>query len=62
MKYLFALLLTLSFSSCQKFLDKKSSTGITVPKTLADLQSLLDASQTMNRQVPPSIGEASADD
>ena len=62
MKYLFALLLTLSFSSCQKFLDKKSSTGITVPKTLADLQSLLDASQTMNRQVTPSIGEASADD
>lgn len=62
MKYFSAILIVLMFSSCQKFLDKKSSTGITVPQTLSDLQSLLDAAQTMNRQVTPSIGEASADD
>lgn len=63
MKYLIILCCaTLLSGSCKKYLDKKSSTGITVPQTIEDLQALLDASGTMNRQTTPSIGEASADD
>ncbi|HEX5154287.1 MAG TPA: RagB/SusD family nutrient uptake outer membrane protein [Parafilimonas sp.] len=57
-----AICILASFSGCKKYLDKKSSTGVTVPVTLYDLQALLDNSGDMNRQRTPTLGEASADD
>ncbi len=47
---------------CKKYLEKKSSTGITIPTTLYDLQALMDNSNDMNRQRTPTFGEASADE
>ena len=35
--------------SCTKFLDEKSNKALSVPKTMTDLQSLLDAFGTINR-------------
>lgn len=55
------LLFTLSVSSCKKFLDEKADKRLIVPKTIEDLQGLLDDSYIMNTQTP-SFGEVSADD
>ncbi|SFQ31028.1 SusD family protein [Parafilimonas terrae] len=55
-------LASLANLGCKKYLDKKSSTGITVPTTLPDMQALLDNATNMNRQRTPTFGEASADD
>ncbi len=52
-----------TISACKKYLDKKSSTAITVPVTVEDLQGLLDdADLVMNKNLTPALGEASADD
>lgn len=64
MRYIkFTALIMLLFSAiaCKKFLDKKSSTGITVPSTISDLQALSDNSTNMNLQRTPSFSEASTD-
>ncbi len=48
-------------SSCSKYLDIQSNDGLVIPKTLEDLQKLLDNTLTMNRGIG-SMGEISADD
>jgi starch-binding outer membrane protein, SusD/RagB family len=48
-------------SSCKKYLDKKSDNSLITPKTLDDLQALLDDNYYMNANTP-AFGEASADD
>lgn len=54
------LLLPLTFPSCKKYLDAKPDSKLATPTTLADLQSLLDYSNVMNRKAAWS-GEGSAD-
>ncbi|WP_231426444.1 RagB/SusD family nutrient uptake outer membrane protein [Pedobacter sp. Leaf250] len=63
-KILLALLLGLGLvtSGCKKYLEAKSDDKLVVPKTIADLQGLLDDAVTMNYPVTPSYGETSADD
>ena len=53
-------LLVFSLVACQKYLDVQSNYGLAVPKSLDDLQKLLDDSKIMNLKYP-SFGEASAD-
>lgn len=48
-------------SSCSKYLDVQSNDGLVIPKSLDDLQKLLDNSLSMNRGIG-SMGEISADD
>lgn len=47
--------------SCKKYLDKKTDTTLVVPKTIKDLQGLLDDFSNMN-SITPTLGETSADD
>lgn len=54
-------LLVFSLIACQKYLDVQSNYGLAVPKSLDDLQKLLDDSRIMNLKTP-SFGEASSDD
>src|SRR5689334_14714910 len=49
------------FSSCKKYLDKKSDSAFTIPSTLTDFQALLDDDYTMNFKTAE-FGEASDDD
>jgi starch-binding outer membrane protein, SusD/RagB family len=60
-KYIILLVAFTGFISCQKFLDKKSNDILVVPKTLEDLQALLDDANVMNL-LTPSFGELSSDD
>lgn len=55
------LLLLISFSSCKKFLDKRSDDSLVIPQTLNDFQGLLDDIDIMNLNTP-SLGESSSDD
>jgi len=48
-------------SSCKKYLDKKSDNSLITPKTLDDLQALLDDNIYMNANTP-GFGESCADD
>ncbi|MGJ7032562.1 RagB/SusD family nutrient uptake outer membrane protein [Niabella hirudinis] len=50
------------FFSCNKFLDKKITNGITSPQKLEDLQALLDNASGLNDNITPVFGEASSDD
>lgn len=61
MKHLFLLLIIISFTSCKKFLDKKSNKQLVVPTSLKDLQALLDYNAKINLSGVAS-GEVSADD
>lgn len=61
-QYYFILIIAITHLSCKKFLDEKPDSRLTVPKTLADLQALLDFTLTMNLSQSPSFGEASCDD
>ncbi|RYD97154.1 MAG: RagB/SusD family nutrient uptake outer membrane protein [Sphingobacteriales bacterium] len=56
------LLVLLGTMSCKKYLDVKSDDKLVVPKTLQDLQGLLDDAGIMNLRTTPSLGESSADD
>lgn len=57
------ILLISIISSCKKYLDEKSNNTLTVPKTIQDLQGLLDdGSQTINLSLTPCMGQASSDD
>jgi hypothetical protein len=58
---LFLITLLATLPGCKKYLDKKSNDSLVVPKTLNDLQGLLDDAFTMN-SVTPSLEESSADD
>ncbi len=51
----------MSLCSCEKFLDKKPSSRLNIPTTLADCQALLDDYGKMN-QGYPADGQASDDD
>ncbi len=48
-------------SSCSKYLDVQSNDGLVIPRSLEDLQKLLDNTLKMNRGIG-SMGEISADD
>jgi starch-binding outer membrane protein, SusD/RagB family len=52
----------LSLYSCKKYLDKNPDLTKIVPKTVEDLQFILDDAASMNLARTPSFGEASADD
>lgn len=54
-------ILSIFFFSCNKFLDKKPDTSLTVPQTLSHLQGLLNDFVVMNSQTP-GFGEVSSDD
>ncbi len=54
------LLALLAFGSCKKFLDAKPDRSLTIPKTIYDVQILLDNNERMNTNCPW-MGEGSAD-
>jgi len=56
-----ALVIMLS-SGCKKYLEQKSNAKLVTPKTLTDIQGLLDDPEYMNIKTTPSLGESSADD
>src|SRR5690606_18805307 len=57
-----SLLLTIFMQSCKSdFLDAKPDKSLTVPRTLADLQSLLDNSDNVMNETPY-LGLVSSDD
>ncbi|MCF3111673.1 RagB/SusD family nutrient uptake outer membrane protein [Niabella sp. CC-SYL272] len=56
-----AFLILTAMIACSKFLDKKTSNGLSTPNSLKTLQALLDNSDVFNISVAPSYGEASAD-
>lgn len=58
----FAVITTIFFVSCKKYLEKKPDSSLTVPNTLDELQGLFNDAQLMNFHVTPSFGETSADD
>lgn len=64
--YRFSILLILVgmniLSGCDKYLEKKSDAKLIVPKTVDDLQGMLDDGATMNLMRTPSYGESEADD
>ncbi|MEC3879752.1 RagB/SusD family nutrient uptake outer membrane protein [Parapedobacter sp. 10938] len=51
-----------SLTSCERYLDIKSSKSLVIPKTLDDLQALLDASPNINYMYYPSLLEVGTDD
>lgn len=60
-KYISVAILFISGLGCKDFLDAKPDKNLAIPKTLADLQALLDNNTTMNTYYP-AVGEASAED
>lgn len=48
--------------SCKKYLEVKSDAKLVIPKTLGDLQAILDDAENMNFSRSPCYGETSADD
>ncbi|MEC5144914.1 RagB/SusD family nutrient uptake outer membrane protein [Chitinophaga sp. 212800010-3] len=48
--------------ACKKYLDVQQDKSISSPKTLPELQGLLDNTDKMNLQRTPNLSEASADD
>lgn len=52
----------LNFSSCQKYLEKKSNNSLVVPTSLSDLQGLLDDADQMNLTRTPAYASVSDDD
>lgn len=61
MKKLLIILVIIPLASCQKFLNEKPDKKLVIPATLADLQALLDNSNTMVFN-DPHIAELSSDD
>lgn len=61
-RYLLFALCVLSLSSCKKYLDQKSNDSLVVPKTLKDIQGILDDAATLNLRTTPSYNEHSSDD
>jgi hypothetical protein len=61
--YISTLLFLVIFTpSCKKYLDKKSDNSLIVPKTLQDIQALLDDASLMNQRITPSFLEQTTDD
>lgn len=56
-----ALFVLLLFTGCKKYLEAKPDKQMSLPKTLEDLQALLDYYTKMNDNDGPAVGEASAD-
>lgn len=61
MKAFFLFIILTSFCGCKKFLDEKPDNSLAIPKTLQDLQALLDYPAVMNNGVSSGIAEGSAD-
>lgn len=57
-----SILFAIVTSGCKKYLDVKSDSKLVIPKTLQDVQGLLDDANIMNLRTSPSFGEASSDD
>lgn len=55
------LLITVVIFSCKKFLDEKPDKSLVVPRSVGDLQAILDDNDIMNARTP-GFGETSADD
>ncbi|CAH0266796.1 MULTISPECIES: RagB/SusD family nutrient uptake outer membrane protein [unclassified Pedobacter] len=55
-------LIMISLAGCEKFLSVKSDAKLLIPKTIPDLQGMLDDVTLMNIARTPSYGEASSDD
>lgn len=53
---------TMMLFGCEKYLDKKSNDSLVVPKTLKDIQGILDDAATINIRNTPSYNEHSSDD
>lgn len=49
-------------SGCKKYLEYKSDARLVTPRTLKDIQGILDDGEKMNLRNTPSLGESSADD
>jgi len=62
MMILACFLIVAMMTSCKNFLSLKSDSKLLVPKTLSDIQGILDDAGQMNIGKTPSFGEASADD
>lgn len=56
------LLFVLLVCSCSNYLEVKPDSKLAVPKTIGDLQALLDDAATMNLRLMPSSSEGSSDD
>lgn len=55
------LLMTVSITSCKKYLDEKSDSSLVIPTSVSDLQALLDFPEHIN-YATPMFPEASCDD
>ncbi|TKC03475.1 RagB/SusD family nutrient uptake outer membrane protein [Pedobacter cryotolerans] len=55
-------LFMLPFLGCKKYLDQKSNDSLVVPKSLTDIQGILDDAAIINLRVTPSYNEHSSDD
>lgn len=60
--FVFVSTVAVFFTSCEKYLDYKSDATLLTPRSLEDLQALLDDSRVMNLRMTPSLGESVADD
>jgi hypothetical protein len=60
--WLLVIILLSGLTSCKKFLDAVPDNSVAVPKSISDLQALLDNTSRMNFQTSPDFGESSADD
>ncbi|GAA4196164.1 RagB/SusD family nutrient uptake outer membrane protein [Pedobacter jeongneungensis] len=57
-----AIFTAIVFTGCKKYLEVKSDAKLVIPKSLSDVQGLLDDANLMNIRISPSFGEASSDD
>ena len=58
--FLLGLMMVIMASSCKKFLEEKANASMVVPRTLEDLQGILDNAQSMNAGLS-SMSEAASD-
>ncbi|WP_294345268.1 RagB/SusD family nutrient uptake outer membrane protein [uncultured Sphingobacterium sp.] len=58
--FLLGLMMVIMASSCKKFLEEKTNASMVVPRTLEDLQRILDNAQSMNAGLS-SMSEAASD-
>jgi tetratricopeptide (TPR) repeat protein len=59
---IFTVLFVIGISSCKKYLAIKSDAKMVVPRSLDDLQGILDDADNMNLSRTPSLGQSVSDD
>jgi len=60
--YILLLLTALSLASCRKYLDQKSDAALVVPRSIDDVQALMDDADRMNYLTTPNYMMASEDE